>query len=258
MRIAGLGHVLFAATLVAVGIAGLIWGGFSAALPQYFPVHKALGYLCAVVVLTCGIGLVWRRTATIAARVLLIFMLIWMLSVNGPVIVLAPLTEGSYQNWGETAVVLAAAWVLYAWFAADWDRQHLGFAVDKSGLHIARVIYALAMLAFGLSHFFYLNLTAPLIPGWLPWHTGWAYFFGCTYIAAGLGILIGVYARLAAALSAAQMGLFTLLVWVPVIVSGQVTAGSWSEFVDSWAITVSAWVVTDSYRGMPWLALNKR
>lgn len=258
MRIASAGHALFAATLIAVGIVGLAWGGFSAALPQYIPAHEALAYLCAFITLACGIGLLWRRTAIIAARVLLVFLLVWMLAVNGPIIVLAPLTEGSYQNWGETAVVVAGAWVLYAWFAADWDRRHLGFVVGNSGVHIARVIYALAMLAFGLSHFFYLNLTAPLIPGWLPWHTGWAYFFGCTYIAAGLGMLVGVYARLAAALSTLQMGLFTLLVWVPVIVTGHATAGSWSEFADSWVITVGAWVVADSYRGMPWLAVNKR
>jgi hypothetical protein len=37
-----------------------------------------------------------------------------------------------------TAVMVAAAGVLYVWFAAGWDRQHLGFDTGDKGLRIAR------------------------------------------------------------------------------------------------------------------------
>ena len=149
-------------------------------------------------------------------------------------------------------------WAWYAWFAGGWDQRHLAFATGVRGVRVARVIYALAMIAFGLSHFFFLQLTAPLVPAWLPWHVGWAYFTGAAYLAAGLAILLGVCARLAAVLSAVQMGGFTLLIWVPMAVAGTLSAFQHGEFLESWALTAAAWVVADSYRGVSWLAVGRR
>ena len=252
--IASIGHVLFAATLIALGVLGLVQRAFAPiwqGVPRSLAARAALVYLCAFVCLACGAGLLLPRIRASAARVLFAYLLLWMLLFKVPFIVRQPTVEVTYQSCGETAVLVAAAWVLYVWFASAWDRRQIGFATGNSGLRGARVLYALALIAFGLSHFAYLNLTAPLVPAWLPAHVGWAYFTGCAYLAAAAAVLSGLRARLAAVLAALQMGLFTVLVWIPLMASGIATAGQRGEFVVSWALTTAAWVVADSYRGMP-------
>ena len=252
MRIASPGHAVFAATMIALGILGLVQGDFAPvwqSVPKGFPGRELLAYVCAFVSLACGIGLFMPRIAAVAARVLVVYLFVWLLLFKGRFVLADPTAAVSYETCGETAVILAGAWVLYAWFANDWDKQRLGFATGHRGLRIARVIYGLAMIAFGVAHFAFIKLTASLVPTWFAAPVAWAYITGVTYVAAGLAMLIGVYARLAATLSAVQIGFFTLLVWVPVVLSGSIDAGKWSEFVVSWVMTTGAWVVADSYRG---------
>jgi uncharacterized membrane protein len=230
------GHAVFAATLIGLGVLGVVSGDFAPIwqpVPKGVPARELLVELCSVVPLAAGIGMLWPRTALHSARLLFACLLLWMLAFRLPGVIRAPVDQNSWSGLGEIAVYVAAAGVLSA-------------ARDR-GVRIATILYALALIPFGTGHFVYAGETAALVPAWLPWHPVWAYFTGTAYIAAAVALIADRVARLAAVLAAVQMGVFTLLVWVPIVLAGP-NAFQWSEFVISWTLTAAAWVLADARR----------
>ena len=251
IRIASAGHVAFAVVMIGLGVMGFGTGDFAQIwqpVPKWVPARTALVYLTALISLGCGIGLLGRRSAPLASRVLLVSLLVWLLVFRLPNLFYQhPLVLVAW-SFGATAVMVAGAWVLYGWFASGRERSRIGFITDSRGLRVARVLYGLSLIPFGLAHFMYVDATAPLIPSWLPGHVALAYLTGTAFIAAGLAVAVGLFAPLAAALSTLQMGLFGLIVWVPRVVEGTVNDFQRGEFITTCALTAGAWVVADSYR----------
>ena len=260
MRIANIVHAIFAVTMIGLGTIGLFRPDFAPIwnpVPAAVPARELFRYLGALVSITCGIGLLVQHAATIAARLLLATLLLWLILFRLPSFLHAPVFEDCWSVF-PLAVMLAGAWVLYVRFAADWDRMHLRFISGNNGLRIAHVLYGLCLIFFGTAHFIDLKDTLSLIPNWLPGHLFWAYFTGCTFVAAGVAILIGFHAGLATALSALQISLFLLLVWIPIVGAGSKDSFQWSETVLNAALVSGAWVIADSYRGTFRFAVNNR
>ena len=210
--------------LVTRGLVG-IWGP----IPTFIPAQASLPWLAGVVMLACGAGLLARRTTPLAARLLLAWLLLWLVLARLAEAAMAPGVAGYWSGVGETLVVAAAACML----AAFGERGRL----------VARVAYGLALVPFGIAHFAYLKETASLVPAWLPAPRAWAMFTGGAYLAAAAALLASVRTRLAAALVAVQIGGFTALVWLPVLASGQADASAWSEGVISLALSAAACVI---------------
>jgi uncharacterized membrane protein len=250
MRVASLGQALFAAAMIGLGILGLVHGDFTpiwSGVPKAMPGREIVAYLCAVVSLVCGLGLLWPRSAVFASGALLGYFFIWMLLFRVPLVFRAPKSAGVWWVCGETAVLAAAPWALYATLAADRDGPRRGFASGENGLRIARALYGLGLISFGVGHFTFFQRTVGMVPGWLPWPVAWACFTGGAFIAAGAALFFNVLARLAAVLTVAQLVLLTLLVWAPVV-AAHPSASDWDEFVSSCTLTAVAWAVADSFR----------
>ena len=239
-RFAQASRAAFASGMIALGVMGLVFRDFGlvwGSLPGWVAWRTPLACVCAAVPLVAGIALLVRRTAPSASLVLFVYVALWWLLFKVPPVFTDPLTELSWLDCGMYGMLLAGAWTLYA------DLGGRPFLGGERGLKLARVLFGLGLIPTGLSHFVYVNLTVPLVPSWLPFRLGWAYFTGACHLAAGVGILSGVRPRLAAQLESAMLGIFTVLVWVPAVVAAPGTRSNWTEFWLSWAITAAAAVV---------------
>jgi uncharacterized membrane protein len=250
-------QMAFAATMMALGIAGLIYGDF-ALVWQRIPIEHLSGraffaYAAAVIELVTGIGLLMKRTARLSSGVLLVFLLLWAVLLKLPAVIFAPQMEATWLGFGEIAVMLAGVWVLFASLVGDRQRGFMRFITGAKGIGTARLLFAVSLPMIGLAHFFYSEQTAALIPAWLPYHLGWAYLTGAGSIAACMGVLLAIAPRLAATLEAVMLWAITLLVWVPAILTTPTDRTPWTAFIISAVIASGAWLVADSYRHVGWL-----
>ena len=112
---------------------------------------------------------------------------------------------------------------------------------------IGRIAFGVCALLFGGAHFVYIDFTVPWVPKYLPPSQAfWAYATGVAHIAAGVAILTGVQARLAAILLTVMFASFTPLVHLPMLMADSSSRVNWSENALNIALVGAAWVVADS------------
>jgi uncharacterized membrane protein YphA (DoxX/SURF4 family) len=238
-----LGWRLYGVGVMALAIVCLAWGNFDPGqpVPKGFPDRTALAYAAAAFMLVAGAAIEWRRTAAWGAAALgAYYTLIVVILMNGPVVLAHYAEFGSYSGTAEQLAIAAAALIIYA-ASANID------AVLAARLtRLGQLAFGVCALLFGGAHFFYMSLTVPLVPKWLPpTQVFWAYATGFGHLAAGVAILTGVQARLAAILLTAMFASFTPLVHVPMLLADP-SRWNWSENALNLALTGAAWVVADS------------
>jgi uncharacterized membrane protein len=233
--------------IVALGLVGLAIGDFDPGqpVPKGVPDRIVLAYAADLFLVLAGAAVQWRRaTAWAAAALAAYYALIVVLLLNGRVILRH---AGEFGAWSDAAEQLAlAAAALVVWAA----RAQIDPVLARRLIRAGQAAFGVCAILFGGAHFAYLNLTAPLIPKWLPpSQVFWAYATGVFHIAGGLALVTGVQARLAAILLTVMYAAFTPLVHVPLLLSDPHNHFFWTENALNLALAGAAWVVADSLAG---------
>jgi uncharacterized membrane protein len=256
MRVTGIGHLLFAVGLAGLGVLSLFSGDFAYVwqpVPLWVPLREILAYLSGALLLAGGIALLIKRTASPAAFVLAAFLLGWVLVLQLPRVAQAPGNMGMWLGLAESTVLMTGGWTLFASLADPQARERMHFVTSDRGMLLARVLFGMACLLLGLSHFVYATGTAGMIPSWIPAHMSFAYLTGAGHIATGLGILFGVMPRLAATCEAAMISLFVLLVHIPGAAAEPSSRLAWTMVFVATAQAGAIWCIAASLERTAWV-----
>lgn len=233
--------------MMALGAVCLAFGEFNSGqpVPKDFPWHTALAYAAAAFMLVAGAAVVWRRTTAWGAVALAIyFALVVVVVMNGRVLLGHYDEYLTYESLAIELAIAAGGLIIYATTA------RIDAALASRLTRVGQMAFGLCALVFGGAHFIYMNMTAPLVPKWLPpSQQFWAWATGLGHIAAGVAILVNVQARLAAILLTIMFASFTVLVHIPMLLADPASQWIWNENAVNLVLIGAAWVVADSLRG---------
>jgi uncharacterized membrane protein YphA (DoxX/SURF4 family) len=230
--------------VMALGLLCLAWGDFlpGQPVPSGFPGRTALAYAAGALMLLTGAAIELRKTAAWGAAALAAYYaVIVVLLMNGHLLLAQYAQYGSYENIAEQLAIASAALIVCAATA------RIDASLAARLTRLGRLIFGVCALIFGGAHFVYMNLTAPLVPKWLPpSQVFWGYATGACFLAAGLAFLTGIQARLAAILLTVMIASFAILIHEPTLFADSHSRWNWSESAINFAILGAAWVVADS------------
>jgi uncharacterized membrane protein len=237
-----LGRRVYGLAAIWLGLVGLRFADFAAVwqpVPDGMPGRTLLAYACAVLFIVGGAAMQWRRTAQWASVGLAVLYLIFALLWSRRIVAMPQV----FGVWSGTAEQLAMALGgVMAWAFLEGSGSDRAIRVAQ----IVRLGFGVCLVAFGFAHFLYPKETADLVPAYMPGGgRAWAYITGACHLMAGLALLSGVLALVAARLITAMFVVFGALVWAPQLFQHPEAHMAWAGNGVNLALVGAAWVVAD-------------
>jgi uncharacterized membrane protein YphA (DoxX/SURF4 family) len=199
----------YALGAILLGAIGLYFHDFALTwqpVPAGIGFRLQLAYLSGLLLIVGGSAVLSRRGERGGALLLAAFYGSWAIFLHGPIVLGEPGALYKWNGVAESSFLTLGGIALVA--SGSGTRGSLATA--------ARLIAGACAICFGSTHLVYSKQTAAFVPAWIPPNPlFWAYATGLGYIAAGLALVSGVRARLAATLMAAMMASFVVLLHLP-------------------------------------------
>lgn len=242
------GSTVYAIAAMALGIINLIWADFATvwqpiqAFGDHVPCRRLFACVVAVGLLLGGVAILWRPASRFGALLVgimnLIFAVFWL-----PRVIHFPQIFGTWGGLLEALFPVTGAALLYVTAASRDSREASRTA------QLARYLFGICLLSFGVVHFLALPQTAGMVPRWIPpGQQFWAVATGLAHLLAGLAVLTGVADLLASRLLTLMLIVFGVFVWLPRLFTHPHDHTAWAGNAVNLIMIGTAWVFAN-WRG---------
>jgi uncharacterized membrane protein YphA (DoxX/SURF4 family) len=266
------GIYVYGLASAAAGIMDLIWGNFDAshqpiqAFGDHIPGVTVLAYITAVWMIAGGAAILWRRSERVGgallAAIYFVFTVFWLprfytaphfLGVRIPVYI------GVMAGAGSQLIAFAAGVVV----GASAPPRSSAFSSSPSGwprtMLIARWIFGLCSIDFGLGHLTDLKDNFIYVPQWMPFGAGfWVIVTGVGFVLAGLAILSGIQDVLAARLLGLMFLAFNVVALPQFILADPKDHAAWGGYAYNLAAVGACWILADALATREHLTQNQQ
>jgi len=239
-----LGWRVYGLGVMAIGMACLVFGEFDPGqpMPEHVPARTALAYAAGTLMVVAAAAVEWRPITSWGAAALTVYYTLFVvILMNGRLLLTDYAVYVTYEDIAMQLAIAAGGLIIYATTARI--NAALAAHLKRSG----RLAFGVCALVFGGAHFVYMNNTASMVPKWLPpTQEFWGYATGICFVAAGVAILTGVHARLAAILMTVMLASFGVLANGRILLADHASHWNWTESAVNFAVVGAAWAVADS------------
>jgi uncharacterized membrane protein YphA (DoxX/SURF4 family) len=254
------GVYVYGLASAAAGIMDLIWGDFDAAhqpiqaFGDHIPGVTILAYITAVWMIAGGAAILWRRSERVGgamlAAIYFVFAVFWLprfytaphfLGIRIPVYI------GVFAGAGSQLIAFAAGAIVYASASPRSSSSSGSSSRWPRTILIARWIFGLCSIDFGLGHLTDLKDNFIYVPQWMPLGAEfWVILTGICFVLAGLAILSGIQDVLAAWLLGLMFLTFNVVALPHFIFADPKDHAAWGGYAYNLAAVGACWILADA------------
>ena len=252
----------FACGMMGLGLLSILYVSYSLQwepVPDFIP--KPFAYVSGAILVLGAMALAIRGAMAWGGLMLTVFLGLWVIALKipeaaaiMPQVTKVPSFIGTILGIFEDLGMACGAWTLYVLSVRAGNKPVIKGISDDTGLRVARTLFGVACIEYGVSHFAFADFTASMVPSWLPDRLFFAYLTGAGHLCAGIALITGVLPRLAATLEALMMLAFVLLVHVPMVLWHKAGEGhlNWTLLFVASSLASSAGAIAGSLKRQPW------
>jgi uncharacterized membrane protein len=206
-------------------------------IPAWIPWRTFWACFTGIALIAAAVGIVSKKWDQWAASLLGAMILLWVVLLHIPRVAAESDDPQEWRGAFQALAMSSFSFVLASTLARNHNAEELKrgrldavmMRLAESGGRFAPPFVALSMMALGVQHFVFPEVTVPQVPLWIPGTRIGNYLCGAALFAAGAGITTQRTARPAAAFLGMAIFLSMIFIHLPVVVTSPRFESDWCK-----------------------------